>query len=109
MIRYENVVPTPKEYNRFRRDAGWPEMDAGAALAYGPVLATDGRTRPLLDAVLDHALGGNRIRQLLQRFFIEMLARLVFTALNTIDWQLGEPGRDLLGGRLGDLLYVTDQ
>ncbi len=31
----------------------------GAALAYGPVLATDGRTRPLLDAVLDHALGGD--------------------------------------------------
>ena len=30
----------------------------GAALAYGPVLASSPATRPMLDAVLDHALAG---------------------------------------------------
>jgi hypothetical protein len=32
----------------------------GAALAYGPVLATDPRGRPMLDAVLRHGLCGER-------------------------------------------------
>ena len=26
-MRYEGSPPTPYEYNRLRRDAGWPEMD----------------------------------------------------------------------------------
>ncbi len=26
-MRYEEIVPTPEDYNRLRRDAGWPEMD----------------------------------------------------------------------------------
>ena len=26
-MRYEGNPPTPNEYNRLRRDAGWPEMD----------------------------------------------------------------------------------
>jgi GNAT superfamily N-acetyltransferase len=26
-MRYEEQVPTSEEYNRLRRDAGWPEMD----------------------------------------------------------------------------------
>ena len=30
----------------------------GAALAYGPVLATDARTRPMFEQVLDYALSG---------------------------------------------------
>lgn len=29
--RYEKIVPTPEDYNRLRRDAGWPEMDPEAA------------------------------------------------------------------------------
>jgi GNAT superfamily N-acetyltransferase len=30
-IRYENIVPAAADYNRLRRDAGWPEMDAETA------------------------------------------------------------------------------
>ena len=30
-IRYENMVPGPEDYNRLRRDAGWPEMDPETA------------------------------------------------------------------------------
>ena len=30
-IRYENIVPSAQDYNRLRRDAGWPEMQAEAA------------------------------------------------------------------------------
>jgi len=26
-IRYEDTVPSPEDYNRLRRDVGWPEMD----------------------------------------------------------------------------------
>ena len=26
-IRYADAVPSPEDYNRLRRDAGWPEMD----------------------------------------------------------------------------------
>ena len=26
-IRYENIVPQAQDYNRLRRDAGWPQMD----------------------------------------------------------------------------------
>lgn len=26
-IRYETAPPKPEDYNRLRRDAGWPEMD----------------------------------------------------------------------------------
>ena len=31
LVRYENVAPTAEDYNRLRRDAGWPEMDPHAA------------------------------------------------------------------------------
>jgi len=27
-IRYEEEAPTPDDYNRLRRDTGWPEMDS---------------------------------------------------------------------------------
>lgn len=27
-MRYEEGVPSPDDYNRLRRDAGWPEMDS---------------------------------------------------------------------------------
>ena len=35
-IRYEEDSPTPDEYNRLRRDAGWPEMDASVAASSLP-------------------------------------------------------------------------
>ena len=35
-IRYEKIVPTPEDYNRLRRDAGWPEMDPEAAASCLP-------------------------------------------------------------------------
>ena len=31
MIRFENRSPSPEQYNRLRRDAGWPEMDQETA------------------------------------------------------------------------------
>jgi GNAT superfamily N-acetyltransferase len=30
-IRYENIVPPAQDYNRLRRDAGWPQMDPDTA------------------------------------------------------------------------------
>jgi len=30
-IRYADAVPSPEDYNRLRRDAGWPEMDRETA------------------------------------------------------------------------------
>jgi hypothetical protein len=53
-----SVLLTPELYSRLagpynRRNA------YGAALAYGPVLATDERAAPMLRAVLDYALAGD--------------------------------------------------
>lgn len=30
-LRYEESPPAPEDYNRLRRDAGWPEMDPGVS------------------------------------------------------------------------------
>ena len=35
-LRYEEKPPTPEEYNRLRRDAGWPEMDPMVSAACLP-------------------------------------------------------------------------
>lgn len=46
----------------------------GAVLAYGPVLASNGATRPMLEAVLDHALAGRA--PLLAELGIDASARI---------------------------------
>lgn len=35
-IRYENLSPTPQEYNGLRKDAGWPKMDMDTAASCLP-------------------------------------------------------------------------
>ncbi len=35
-IRYQDAVPSVEDYNRLRRDAGWPEMDPATAAACLP-------------------------------------------------------------------------
>jgi hypothetical protein len=51
------LEPTPEGYSRIRGPYNRRNV-YGAALAYGPVLATDPRTRPMFEAVLSHALCG---------------------------------------------------
>jgi len=52
------VTLTPELYARFR--GPYNRRNAyGAALAYGPVLASNPATRPMLDGVLAYALGGD--------------------------------------------------
>lgn len=53
-----SVELTPELYARMRGPYNRRNV-YGAALAYGPVLAHDERTRPMLDAVLRAALGGD--------------------------------------------------
>lgn len=48
---------TPARYRKIRGPYNRRNV-YGAALAYGPVLATDPRTRPMFEHVLNYALGG---------------------------------------------------
>ncbi len=49
---------TPEVYARIRGPYNRRNV-YGAALSYGPVLASNPRTRPMFDDVIRHALGGN--------------------------------------------------
>lgn len=51
------LEPTPEVYSRVRGPYNRRNV-YGAALAYGPVLAADPRTRPMLEAVLSRSLCG---------------------------------------------------
>jgi hypothetical protein len=52
------LEPTPEIYARLRGPYNRRNV-FGAALAYGPVLASDPRTRPMLDTVLTYSLCGD--------------------------------------------------
>jgi hypothetical protein len=67
----------------------------GAALAYGPVLATQERGRPLLHAVLQHALGGTS--PLLREFGVDVAE---------IDGSVRVRYEPLPGSEMGDLPRV---
>lgn len=51
------LEPTPESYSRVRGPYNRRNV-YGAALAYGPVLAADPRTRPMLEAVLSRSFCG---------------------------------------------------
>lgn len=55
--RHRSVLLTPELNSRLRGPYNRRNV-YGAALAYGPVLASNPRTEPLLRAVLSHALAG---------------------------------------------------
>jgi hypothetical protein len=52
------LEPTPEMYGRIRGPYNRRNV-YGAALSYGPVLATDPRTRPMLEAALSYSLCGD--------------------------------------------------
>jgi hypothetical protein len=52
-----SLLLTPEVYGRIRGPYNRRNV-YGAALAYGPVLATNDRTKPLFRSVIDHALCG---------------------------------------------------
>ena len=58
---------------------------------------------------LHHALGADGFRQFVESGLVEMLAWLVFAALNPVHGQFLQGRGQLLFGRLGGLLYIADQ
>lgn len=54
------LMPTPEAYSRIRGPYNRRNV-YGAALVYGPVLATDPRTQPMLRSVLGSALCGEAL------------------------------------------------
>jgi hypothetical protein len=53
-----SLAVTPEVYRRLRGPYNWRNV-YGAALAFGPVLATGARTRPMFQAVAAYALCGD--------------------------------------------------